>query len=104
MTSPEAEKALDDIAEAVQTAVDEDYGLMAALHDAAHEVAQSNRNVADAIAQAGNNIADAIRYYRTDHPLQGETFDGLVSAIQNVAEVLDLHSCGKPYTAEKPNE
>jgi len=51
-------------------------------------------NVVDglfAIARALNKVATAIEYYRTDHPLQGETLDGIQGAIEQVATAIEEH-------------
>jgi hypothetical protein len=45
-----------------------------------------------AIAHALDKVAIAIEHYRTDHPLQGETFDGIQSAIEQVATAIEEHS------------
>ena len=34
-------------------------------------------------------IAEAIQNYRTDHPLMGETFDGISSGLYAVAEAIE---------------
>jgi hypothetical protein len=49
-------------------------------------------NVVDglfAIARALNRVATAIDNVRTDHPLQGETFDGISEGLGHIAEAID---------------
>ena len=55
-----------------------------------------------AIAYAILELARVIEDHRTDHPLMGETFDDISSALgdlaeatQNIAGMIDLHNCGK---------
>ena len=41
------------------------------------------------ISDALNNLADGVKNIRTDHPLQGETFECITQALEHIADALE---------------
>ena len=62
--------------------------------------------LATAVETAGRNISDALQsdVHRTDHPLMGETLDGISSALKQIADNIDRAAGpGEQQQAEAEN-
>jgi hypothetical protein len=71
--------------------IDEDWVFKATEGEGQYAIAVALMEIANAIFDASGAIDRLHESLRSDHPLQGETFEGLASAIGEVAEAIKSH-------------
>jgi len=75
----------------------------ASLDYAATTMSQQLRAGIDDLAETlGNQLDGIAENVRSDHPLMAESFSGISSSLQSIAEMLDLYSCGRPIKEKQP--